>query len=81
MPARIINLPEIRSTVAPPQVSEEEMREAEAVATFTVKQFLATSAILYICTYRGAERFPHAAATDGTRLRQTADPMNSSFRH
>jgi len=36
-------------SVAPPQLSEEEMREAEAAASLTVRQFVTTSAVLYLC--------------------------------
>ncbi|TRX98649.1 hypothetical protein FHL15_000723 [Xylaria flabelliformis] len=34
---------------APPQLSEAEIRQLEGEANFTVKQFLATAAVLYIC--------------------------------
>ncbi|KAI3326873.1 hypothetical protein HD806DRAFT_531469 [Xylariaceae sp. AK1471] len=35
---------------APPQLSAEEIRELEGEANWTVKQFLATAVVLYICT-------------------------------
>ncbi|KAI1747249.1 hypothetical protein F4782DRAFT_446669 [Xylaria castorea] len=34
---------------APPQLSEQEMRQLEGEANWTVKQFLAAAVVLYIC--------------------------------
>ncbi|KAI0203273.1 mitochondrial outer membrane translocase complex, subunit Tom5 [Astrocystis sublimbata] len=36
---------------APPQISAEEIRQLEAEANFTVKQFLTTAVILYISPF------------------------------
>lgn len=36
--------------VAPPQLSDEEIRAAEAEATFTVQRALAAAVALYLCT-------------------------------
>ncbi|KAI0195702.1 mitochondrial outer membrane translocase complex, subunit Tom5 [Xylaria flabelliformis] len=36
---------------APPQLSAEEIRQLEGEANFTVKQFLATAAVLYISPF------------------------------
>ncbi|KAK3695860.1 mitochondrial outer membrane translocase complex, subunit Tom5 [Podospora appendiculata] len=35
----------------PPQASEEELRAAEAEATFTIQQALATAAALYLSPF------------------------------
>ncbi|KAF2966589.1 hypothetical protein GQX73_g6954 [Xylaria multiplex] len=35
---------------APPQLSAEEIRQLEDEATWTVKQFITTAVVLYICT-------------------------------
>ena len=35
--------------VAPPQLSEEEIRQAEAEANFTIQQAVATTVALYLC--------------------------------
>jgi hypothetical protein len=39
----------IVSLVAPPQLSDEEIRAAEAEATFTVQRALAAAVALYLC--------------------------------
>lgn len=36
---------------APPQISEEEMKQLEAEATFTVQRSLAAAVILYLSPY------------------------------
>lgn len=37
------------ATVAPPQISEEEMRQQEAEAGFTIQRSIAAAVILYFC--------------------------------
>ncbi|TPX11078.1 uncharacterized protein E0L32_007939 [Thyridium curvatum] len=36
---------------APPQASEEEIRQQEQEATFTIQRFLATSVLLYLSPF------------------------------
>ena len=35
--------------VAPPQISEEEMKQLEAEAAFTVQRSIAAAVLLYLC--------------------------------
>lgn len=42
-------LPPHHCLVQPPQLSQEELRAAEAEATFTIQRALATAAALYLC--------------------------------
>lgn len=37
------------SAVAPPQLSEEEIKQMEAEASFTVQQVLVSAVLLYLC--------------------------------
>ncbi|KAK1979105.1 hypothetical protein LZ30DRAFT_727101 [Colletotrichum cereale] len=63
---------------APPQLSEEEIKQMESEASFTVQQVLVSSILLYLCTYK-----PFAApgrvrsAAGPTRPRERA--ANQSF--
>ncbi|KAL2269301.1 hypothetical protein VTJ83DRAFT_1485 [Remersonia thermophila] len=36
---------------APPQISQEELRAAEAEASFTIQRALATAAVLYLSPF------------------------------
>ncbi len=60
---------QICRSVAPPQASEEELRQAEAEATFTIQRFMATSVMLYLCRpscFHSLPRRPrHTAANTG----------------
>jgi len=38
-------------TVAPPQLSDEELRQLEAEASLTVRGALITAVVLYLCSY------------------------------
>jgi hypothetical protein len=42
-------------SVAPPQLTEAEIRELENEATFTIQQALATAFLLYLCTLEKAQ--------------------------
>lgn len=47
-------------TVAPPQISEEEMQQLEAEAGFTMQRSLAAAVILYLCMF-----YPSRPASEG----------------
>jgi len=40
--------------VAPPQLSDEELRQLEAEASFSLRQSLVIAVALYFCKYRAA---------------------------
>ncbi|KAI0968901.1 hypothetical protein F4678DRAFT_441853 [Xylaria arbuscula] len=48
---------------APPQLSAEELRQLEGEANWTVKQFLATAVVLYICMSSSSFALRHPAVS------------------
>ncbi|KAI0458174.1 hypothetical protein F5B21DRAFT_500818 [Xylaria acuta] len=64
---------------APPQLSEEEIRQLEGEANWTVKQFLATAVVLYICMSSRAYHVPISRRLDQFEGRYSRTSTDSRF--